>query len=392
MVSPTSVTVTSKLYLTGCDGSGSNGEPMSKKEAPASGPKLHKCALESCQNFCPVKNKYCSDEHLRQSRVKPQDKERMRLEDRMVERMEEFLRRGGAKGAKLRPVVKRTNATASDHEMLLMLSDAHYPEVVDPEVAMGLSYNPDVFERRLEKIRNVTIRYKQLRETAYPVRKLTVAMLGDMLSGDIHEELEVTNAFPTSEALVKLAYLMHDFLITLRAEFGEVEIVVIPGNHPRQHHKPRFKQKTVTNFEYILGHMIAALSQGAYQVTVPKDMVYVHKVFDWRVGMTHGDGVKSNSFAGIPFYGIRQRREATQALLRSMGQPQIDFLLLGHFHQPTIMEGQDSTVIINGAVKGGDEYSIGSFMSNSPPVQYLLTFHERHGLTDASRINLEDIR
>lgn len=358
----------------------------------ASGPKLHKCALESCQNYCPVKNKYCSDDHLRASRVSPVDKERMRLEDRMVERMEDFLRRGGAKSIKLKPFVRRNEAKASDHEMLLMLSDAHYPEVVDPDVAMGLSYNPDVFERRLEKIRNVTIRYKQLRETAYPVRKITVAMLGDMLSGDIHQELEVTNAFPTSEALVRLAHLIHDFMVTLRNEFGEAEIVVIPGNHPRQTHKPRFKQKTVTNFEYILGHMIAALSQGAYKVTVPKDMVYVHEVFGWRVGMTHGDGVKSNSFAGIPFYGIRQRREATQALLRSLGQPQIDFLLLGHFHQPTILEGQDSTVIINGAVKGGDEYSIGSFMSNAPPVQYLLTFHERHGLTDASRINLGDIR
>ena len=365
---------------------------MAQKIDIPSGPKMHKCALATCENYCPLKNKYCSDEHLRQSRVKPGEVDRRRLEDRMVESMERFLARNPGKSAKLRPVVKRASGQASPHEMVLLLSDAHYPEVVDPEVAMGLSYNPEIFERRLEKIRNVTIRYKQLRESAYPVRKLTVAMLGDMLSGDIHEELEVTNAFPTSEALVKLAYLLHDFLGSLVAEFGDVELVVIPGNHPRQTKKPRFKQKTVTNFEYILGHMIAALSQGAYKVVVPKDMVYVHTVFDWRVGMTHGDGVKSNSFAGIPFYGIRQRREATQALLRSLGQPQIDFLLLGHFHQPTIMEGQDSTVIINGAVKGGDEYSIGSFMSNSPPVQYLLTFHESHGLTDASRINLEDIK
>ena len=108
--------------------------------------------------------------------------------------------------------------------------------------------------------------------------------------------------------------------------------------------------------------------------------------------MAHGDAVKSNSFAGIPFYGLRQRREALQALFRHLSLPQIDVLLMGHFHQPTVLEGTDSTVIINGAIKGGDEYSLNNFLSSNDPVQYLLTFHEKHGLTDYSRINLKGVK
>ena len=296
------------------------------------------------------------------------------------------------RSAKLSPVRKRLqNDKASVHEMVLLLSDAHFSEQVDPETAMGLVYNEDIAKRRLERIRDVVIRYKDLRKSAYPLRKLTVAMLGDMLSGCIHEELEITNQSTTPVALVNLAYILHEMFLGLASEFESLEIVVIPGNHPRLTQKPRFKQKTTVNFEYILGHFIAALARDRYTVQVPKDMVYVHKVFEWRIGMTHGDGVKSNSWGGVPFYGIRQRRDAVQALLRHLGQPQLDYLTMGHFHQPTVLEGTDCTVIMNGAVKGGDEYSIGTRLASQDPVQFLLTFHEKHGVTDYSRINLRGV-
>lgn len=319
------------------------------------------------------------------------EKDRITAEDRFIKSATEFLKATPSHVHRLAPVkVKKKHSGI--HEMVLMLSDAHFSEVVDPKIAMGLEYNEDISKRRIERTRDVVIRYKQLRETSYPIRKLTVAVLGDMLSGDIHEELEVTNENPLPVALVTLAYYLHDMGISLRKEFDDVEFVFIPGNHPRTTRKPRFKQKTTMNWEYVLGHFVKALARDSYTVTVPLDMVYVHKVFGWRIGMSHGDAVKSNSFAGIPFYGIRQRREAIQALLRHLGQPQIDYLLMGHFHQPTVLEGTDSTVVINGALKGGDEYSIGTYLSSNDPVQYLLTFHEKHGLTDYSRINLKGVK
>lgn len=356
--------------------------------------KTHKCARPDCDQQCPLKNKYCTPEC--RDIVGPYKKKdtlaekTARLEDRFLEQATAFIKANPARTHRLAPAkIKKTHA--SPHEMVLMLSDAHFPEVVDPEVAMGLKYDAPICVRRIERVRDVVLRYKQLRESSYPIRKLTIAMLGDMLSGDIHEELEVTNQFPLSEALVKLAYYIHDMCGSLAKEFPEVELIVIPGNHPRQFKKPRFKQKTVTNFEYILGHFIASLAQGQYKVQVPKDMVYVHQVFNYRVAMTHGDGVKSNSFAGIPFYGLKQRQDALQSLLRHLGLEGIDYLLLGHFHRPTVMVGTDSTLIINGAIKGGDEYSIGTRLSSTDPVQILLTFHEKHGLADVSQINLKGI-
>jgi predicted phosphodiesterase len=354
--------------------------------------KLHTCAREACPNQCPVKNKYCSPDCLAQSKINPQELKRVKTEERLVERFETYLKAHPAKTIKVAPTQRRSNnRKASSHEMVLLMSDAHFSERVDPETAMGLVYNENISQRRIEHMRDVVVRYKDLRVAAFPIRKLTVAVLGDMLSGDIHEELEVTNENTTPVALVRLAYILHGVFLSFVPEFEEVEVVFIPGNHPRTKVKPRFKQKTTVNFEYILGHFVAALAQDVYRVQVPKDMVYIHRVFNWRIGMTHGDGVKSNSFAGIPFYGMRQRREAVQALLRHLGQPQLDYLAMGHFHQPMTWEGCDSTIILNGAIKGGDEYSIGNYLSSNNPVQYLLTFHEKHGITDYSRINLKDV-
>lgn len=337
--------------------------------------------------------KQCQNCHewARKHQLSKREVERLTVEDRLVDGVAAFLRDNPSHVHRLAPVeVKKKHAGV--HEMVLLLSDAHFSEVVDPRIAMGLIYNEDISKRRIERVRDVTIRYKQLRETSYPIRKLTVAVLGDMLSGDIHEELEINNQSPMPVALVTLAYYLHDMATTLQQEFGDVEFVFVPGNHPRTTKKMRFKQRTTTNWEYVLGHMVKALAAGSYKVNVPLAIVPIFKVFNWRIGLHHGDSIKSNSFAGIPFYGMKQRREAIQALLRHVGEPQVDYLCFGHFHQPTVLEGTDATIIINGALKGGDEYSIGNYFSSNDPVQYLLTFHEKHGLTDYSRINLKNIK
>lgn len=317
------------------------------------------------------------------------ESKRAQLEDRLFTEIQSYIKKHPAKPV-LRPVAKKA-PKATDHEMVLMLSDTHFPEVVEPEEALGLQYNADICLRRLEYLRDTTIRYKDLRASAYHVQKLTVPVIGDMLSGDIHEELEITNQFPTSEALVRLAHAITDMGRGLAGEFPAVELIFMPGNHPRLKRKPYFKNKW-NNWDYVLGHFVAALSGGAFQVQVPKSLLYVQDVFSYKVGMMHGDGVKSASFAGIPWYGLKSRQDAIQSLLRHLDRPNIDYLLMGHYHRLLYWQGTDCDLIINGSVKGGDEFIIGSRHSSSDPVQGLLTLHPKHGLTDLSRINLSGVQ
>lgn len=295
-----------------------------------------------------------------------------------------------------RPIISRpaptgTNGNAeSEHEMLLLVSDAHYPEVVNPEEALGIEFGPETVEKRMAHLIDRTLRLKGLHEANYPVGKLTVAVLGDMLSGNIHEELEVTNALPMGEALTNMSYMLHDMGIAFAQEFPEVEMIIMPGNHPRMTKKPRYKQKW-DNFEYIMGQLVLALAQDAYEVVVPKDMIYTHNIFDQRIGLMHGDGSKAASFAGIPFYGLKQRAEAIQAMRSLLDLDRLDMLCMGHYHQMVQWTVGDCHVFINGAIKGGDEYGIGTRNSVTEPVQALMTFHEDHGWISTERIPLSSI-
>jgi predicted phosphodiesterase len=281
------------------------------------------------------------------------------------------------------------DAVASEHEMLLLVSDAHFPEIVNPEEALGISYGPETVRRRMEHITDRTKRLFDLHEANYPVQKLTIAVLGDMLSGNIHEELEITNAMPMGDALTEMSYMLFD-MGRILSEDVNVEMIIMPGNHPRMTKKPRNKQKW-DNFEYIMGKMVEALAGDAFKVTVPKDLIYTHEIFDLNVGMTHGDGSKAASFAGIPFYGLKQRSQATQAMRSTLGYDRLDMLCMGHFHQHLIWTEGDCHIVINGAIKGGDEYSIATRSSASEPVQALLTFHKDRGHINTERIPLGDI-
>jgi len=316
------------------------------------------------------------------------EQERHRFEDRAVEDLRAFIKAHPPRPI-LRPKVKKA-PKAQSHEMVLLFSDAHYPEVVEPSEALGLSYGPDICQRRIEHIRDTVIRYKDLRSTSYPVRKLTIADLGDQLSGNIHEELEITNASPVSEALVNFAYMAHDLASSLAEEFPEVEYIKLCGNHPRLTKKPRNKGKW-NNFEYILGHFIKALAGDSYKVIVPKALLYTHTVFNSQLGLLHGDGSKAGGFAGIPFYGLKRRQDGIQALLSSLGNPRLDYLIMGHFHVDAFLQGADCDLIINPSLKGGDEYSIVNYSDSKEPRQTLLSFHPAHGLTDKSTISLGHI-
>jgi len=300
------------------------------------------------------------------------------LADRAVDFSQPVLSKPRFKGAKSVP-----------HEFVLMLSDAHYGEVVNPDEALGLKYDTDVCRRRIEEIRDVTFRVAELKGEVYPIQKITIASLGDMVSGNIHDELEVTNSLTMVDQTVDMAHILFNLCSDMSQVFPEVEMIVKVGNHPRIHKKPRFKGK-FDNWEYMMGQMVAGMAKYALpdvKIVVPKDLVYVHDVFNYRIGMVHGDGVKSNSFAGIPFYGLRNQREAVQALMSQVGQTRIDMFMMGHFHQ-YVFWGGECDIIINGSIKGGDEYGIGTRLSAPDPEQLLLEWHPKHGVTSKTVIKL----
>lgn len=315
-----------------------------------------------------------------------------RFEDRLERHIATSLR-NNVYAQPLRRPKKASGRKARGHQFLLDVSDAHYGEVVRPDEALGLAYDTDVSRRRIEYVRDSTLRYKELRSSGYPVDKLTVAVLGDMISGVIHEELEVNNEIVMVDQCTEMAHILFNLGLDFAGEFAEVEMVIMPGNHPRLTKKPRHKAK-FNNWEFMMGKMVqgmAEASKSGLTVVVPRDLVYIHQIFGHRVAFTHGDGVKSNSFAGIPFYGLRNQREAVQALMSQLGLARVDMINMGHFHQYMDWRGE-CDIVINPSIKGGDEYGISTRLQAPEAGQLLMEWHPEHGRTATNYITLDQIK
>ena len=110
------------------------------------------------------------------------------LEERILARLE-----SGIEAAKPRySPLSIPKARHDEHEFALLFSDTHASEVVSREETLGMNeYDWGIMLDRMARLQRAVLSYQQNRP--YPIRKLHVWMLGDMLSGDIHQELAETN-------------------------------------------------------------------------------------------------------------------------------------------------------------------------------------------------------
>jgi hypothetical protein len=214
-------------------------------------------------------------------------------------------------------------------------------------------------------------------------------MLGDMLSGDIHDELAQTNEFPNEEATVQFALDGAEWLTGFEDHFGQISVAGVPGNHPRRAKKPTAKM-AANNSDWTAYQMMRLYHRGnpKFEWQFPKAAYTVVTVAErWRTLLMHGDGIRS-TMPGVPWGGVVRRITTLEQQFSKAKQP-IDYVALGHFHTANALDGVGVKTFLNGSVKGLDEYSLRQFGSGRHPSQLLLTFHREHGISDVSYIDLE---
>ena len=271
------------------------------------------------------------------------------------------------------------------HEFVLLWSDLHAAERVFSDQVHGLNeYNWDVMLQRHDKLRKSVLSFKENRP--YPVRRLRILGLGDMVSGDIHDELRVTNESVLMEAALQLGLDMSEWVESFIGDFEEITIDGVVGNHGRTSIKPQAKNQH-SNFDWMVYQIMKLRLSGYDSVTVnvPKSPFELVNVMGKQLYMFHGDGVRS-TMPGVPWGGvIRRTNEITKTMEQSFGH--IDHFVLGHFHEPNIVFNK--RVIVNGSVKGPDEYSLKYFGGGADAAQLLLVFNEKYGMTESAYIDLQ---
>jgi len=279
----------------------------------------------------------------------------------------------------LRP--KRKKGEPKRATLVAMLSDVHAGEMVDAGEMGGFNaYNLDICEIRLRRFFEKTIKLARDYIAGVEFDGIVLALGGDMVSGDIHDELEQTNELSTQDTVLWLAPRLLAGIEMWAEEFPQVHVVSVPGNHGRDSKIPRYKGRSAHNADTMLAHIVAFKGAGD-KVTfdIPKSFDTDFKVYGFGFSLEHGDNMRFSGTSEIGAYGPVKRgtlRKSRQRL--SEGKP-MDYNLVGHFHQFIPAAGQG--IVMNGSLKGYDEYARGWKFTPEPPQQALMVVAPEYGIT-----------
>lgn len=282
------------------------------------------------------------------------------------------------------PVKPKTSAAT----LVVMLSDTHFDEIVDPSEMEGLNaYNREIARMRLEKWTQNVVKLARHYLAGIKYDGVVVLLGGDIFSGDIHEELKETNEVGMLESCLYWSEQIAAAIELLTTEFGKCYCVSVVGNHGRTSRKPRMKSRVVTNFDWLLAKMVERHFAKDKRVTfnIPMSADAYFQIYDHGHLMTHGDQVSGGGGIGGIYPPIMRMRARKASKYLATGN-NFRTLWLGHWHQYI----STPSMIINGSLKGYDEYAMISNFGFEQPQQALAIVTPERNITIQAPVFVQD--
>jgi hypothetical protein len=278
---------------------------------------------------------------------------------------------------------------------MVMLSDLHYGEVVNPDEVGGVNkFNMQIAAERIKRFTNTTIdlcfNHMGRANVAYP--GIVMCLGGDLIGGDIHEELLATNDRTPHQSVNDLTDLLAGSIEQFASKFGRVFVPSVVGNHGRSTHKPRMKGRVFTNYDWVIACNLerAFRHDKRIQFYTSNEADAHFTVFGHRFMLTHGDSLGTKGGDGI-IGALGPIMRGTLKTGRNAAQIGRDFdtLVIGHWHQYITLPG----LICNNSLKGYDEYAMLQLRAPySRPSQALWFVHPEHGVTAHWQVYLEGLK
>ena len=276
---------------------------------------------------------------------------------------------------------------------IVVWSDWHFGEVVS-RIQMGGAneFNTPIAKRRVRTLVEKTIEITKHHMVRPNYPGIVVCIGGDMITGAIHEELGATNDRTVMQSCLDVQESLIWALTKIADEFGRVFVPCVVGNHPRTTHKPRMKNAAWENYEWNVYCQLERhfKDDKRIQFSIPAEADCFFEVQGHRFMFTHGDrlGVKGGDGI-IGMLGPVARGAIKVGRSEAQIGRDFDTLILGHWHT-FIPRSRASSVMVNGTLKGYDEYAhLGLRAPSSPPSQALFFVNEKYGITCQWELILE---
>ena len=270
----------------------------------------------------------------------------------------------------------------------IFLSDWHYGEKVFASQIGGVNdFDLAIADRRIQALVNnsIDVLFNHLKNPKYD--GLVLPLGGDMFSGNIHEELSSTNEEEMMPCLLRLVGRLSWVIQCFLNHFDRIHIPVVVGNHGRTTRKPVYKNRVYTNYDWLLGCILAREfkhdKRVTFQISDGPDCQY--QIYNHKYLLTHGDQF-SGGDSIIGAIGTVARGDSKKRNRESQLGNAYDTLICGHFHQLFITK----KLIINSSLKGYDEYAHAHNFPFEAPQQAMWLTHPVHGITFNMPIFLDE--
>lgn len=260
----------------------------------------------------------------------------------------------------------------------LLLSDLHWGERVFKEQVGGVNeYNLTIAQRRLQNVVATVPHLLKILDPQMRYPGIVVKLGGDMVGGNIHEELAATNEEGIMPTWLHLFNNLVSALTGLADIFGNVFVPCVSGNHDRDTKKTWNKNRNATSFGWLLYQMLAKHFKDDKRFTfyIPDAADALYKVYNTRMLLTHGDQFKGGDGIIGPIGPLMRGNQKKQQRNAAVDQS-YDIMEAGHWHQRITL----SHLIVNNSLKGYDEYAYANNFRYSRPSQNLWTTHPDFGV------------
>ena len=258
------------------------------------------------------------------------------------------------------------NRVTSNRDMVCLISDIHY----GIKTTNALSpYDSDICKLKMNYLIDKTIKFSLEND----VDKLYVMVLGDEISGLIHNTTRLEQREDVISQVIEVSELLYESIVKLANNLPYVIVGLAQGNHSRvmADKKDSLEHENFTRLiKEFLRLRLANIS----------NVLLLENVFD--------ESIIELNIRGYNVIGLHGQNDRLNNLDRliEMFDKKIDYVCLGHYHQSKEFETNKTEIIVNGCFSG-DDYSKRLRLYNKP-IQKLLLFDDT-GKIATYNINLD---
>jgi predicted phosphodiesterase len=234
---------------------------------------------------------------------------------------------------------ERGEVYTSDNDLLVSLNDIHYGAQVNNYWNI---YNSDICR---EMMRRYLDRILAIRDT-HKSENCIVWANGDLISGNIHFSISVTNKENVIEQVKGVSELISEFLAELSRHFKTVTYVSVAGNHSRI--EPN-KEKALTSerLDDLVEWYLGARLQNIDNIVIGNEKI------DHTMYLIN---IRGRNYCGV--HGDFDGSAAKVQSLQTMLPCPLYAVLFGHLHHCRIDDVQGIKAIMAGSFLGMDNYCV----------------------------------